>query len=87
MKALRRLNDYEQAVIYWGNAPAKEVVKLVDKTHPLESHIVVDVALGAATGVESGLCKLECGLAARRKHINPGFLTEVFYALSCGIPQ
>lgn len=24
-----------------------------------ESHIVVDVALGAATGVESGLCKLE----------------------------
>ncbi len=39
VKALRRLNDYEQAVIYWGNAPAKEVVKLVDKTHPLAAKL------------------------------------------------
>ena len=31
--ALRDLNKYEQTVIYWGNQPAKDVVKLVNKTH------------------------------------------------------
>ena len=31
--ALRNLNKYEQTVIYWGNAPAKDVVALVDSTH------------------------------------------------------
>ncbi len=34
-EALRRLNDYEQTVIYWGNAPVKEVLKVVNDTHPL----------------------------------------------------
>lgn len=39
VKALRKLNDYEQTVVYWGNAPAKDVVKLVNKTHPLASKL------------------------------------------------
>lgn len=32
-EALRKLNDYEQTVIYWGNAPEKDVVALVNDTH------------------------------------------------------
>ncbi len=31
--ALRDLNKYEQTVVYWGKAPAKDVVALVNKTH------------------------------------------------------
>ena len=35
IEALRHLNDYEQTVLYWGKESAKDVVKLVNKTHPL----------------------------------------------------
>lgn len=34
-EALRKLNDYEQTVIYWGKAPEKDVVALVNETHPV----------------------------------------------------
>lgn len=33
VEALRQLNKYEQTVVYWGKAPAKKVVALVNKTH------------------------------------------------------
>lgn len=35
VEALRKLNEYEQTVIYWGNAPAEDVVALVNDTHTI----------------------------------------------------
>lgn len=34
MAAIRKLNDYEQSVVYWGNMKQKNLVKLIDKIHP-----------------------------------------------------
>ena len=39
INALRKLNDYEQSVIYWGNAPADKVLATVNETHPLAKEL------------------------------------------------
>ncbi len=40
-EALRRLNNYEQTAIYWGNAPEKDVVKLINASHPIAKKPIV----------------------------------------------
>ena len=40
LAALRKLNDYEQTVIYWGNDPANKVLATVNDTHPLDKTLV-----------------------------------------------
>ena len=41
IEALRKLNNYEQTAIYWGNAPEKAVVKLINATHPIAKKPIV----------------------------------------------
>ncbi len=41
INALRKLNNYEQTAIYWGNAPEKNVVKLINATHPIAKKPIV----------------------------------------------
>jgi len=40
IKALRKLNEYEQTVIYWGNAPTDKVLATINETHPLAKELI-----------------------------------------------